>query len=198
MQNSAFYPVHNINLGQAPKKWRLEPLNRISVAIQKASINHLQPTLARMEKSARLLNGVNLMTEDTVMRDPEIGASEMVAPESRDPFIQTLFAEAHKDIQDDDFTDKVMARVTNIRRQLMLLLFAAIAAFFLVALLFSWPLLGMFTALTQFLGTEIFYIGNAAVATFLSPINNIVTVLVIVWRITRFGWSRATQAAYSS
>lgn len=92
----------------------------------------------------------------------------------------------------------VMARITNIRRQLMLLLFAAIAAFFLMALLFSWPLLGMFTSLTQFLGTEIFYIGRAAVATFFGPINNIATVLVIIWRITRFGWSRATQAAYSS
>lgn len=59
-------------------------------------------------------------------------------------------------------------------------------------------LMGMFTALTQFLGTEIFYIGDAAVAAFLSPINNIATVLVIIWRIIRFGWSRATQAAYSS
>lgn len=60
------------------------------------------------------------------------------------------------------------------------------------------PLLGLFTALTQFLGTEIFYIGDATVATFLSPINNLATVLVIIWRITRYGWSRVTQAAYSS
>jgi hypothetical protein len=56
----------------------------------------------------------------------------------------------------------------------------------------------LFTALTQFLGTEIFYIGDATVATFLSPINNLATVIVIIWRITRYGWSRVTQAAYSS
>lgn len=130
--------------------------------------------------------------------DPEMIAPEMGGTEARDPFIQTLFAEAHNDIEDDDFTDKVMARVTNIRRQLLLLLFASVAAFVSMALLFSLPVLGMFTALTQFLGIEIFYIEDAAVAAFLSPINNIATVLVIIWRITRFGWSRATQAAYSS
>ena len=60
------------------------------------------------------------------------------------------------------------------------------------------PLLGLFTALTQFLGTEIFYIGDATVAAILSPIKNLATALVIIWRITRYGWSHASQAAYSS
>ena len=118
--------------------------------------------------------------------------------EDRDPFIQNLFAESQADIQDDEFTDAVMARVDGLKRRLLYLLLGSLAAFFACSLLFSWPILGMFTALTQFLSTEIFYIGDAAVAMFLSPINNIATFLVIVWRIVRFGWTRATQASYAS
>jgi len=92
----------------------------------------------------------------------------------------------------------MLARVDQFKRRLVFLLLASITAFSVLSMLFSWPLLGLFTALTQFLGTEIFYIGDATMATFLSPINNLATVLVIIWRITRYGWSRVTQAAYSS
>ncbi|MCG8414455.1 MAG: hypothetical protein MI746_09585 [Pseudomonadales bacterium] len=49
---------------------------------------------------------------------------------------------------------------------------------------------------TSTLSTEIFAIGNGAVAWVLTPVNNLAAVFLIIWKLFRFGWNRATNLSY--
>lgn len=116
--------------------------------------------------------------------------------DDRDPNLLKLFADSQETIEDDAFVAAVMHRTVALKRNLAFTAIGCVTALVLASLVFSWPLLGLAMSLTSILGTEIFVIGNGVVAWFLTPINNLATVLFIIWRIFRFGWNRSTNLSY--
>jgi len=118
--------------------------------------------------------------------------------EDRDPFIQSLFAEDQQTLPGDEFVNAVMARTTRLKRNLYLSCLAAVCALLLLSWALSWPLVDIALAFSQVLGTEIIVIGDSLLALLLLPINNLATLLVIIWRIARYGWLHATEGSYSS
>lgn len=116
--------------------------------------------------------------------------------EERDPHLLKLFAESQETLEDDAFVDSVMQRTVALKRYLAMIAIGCITLLVIVSLIFSWPLLGLAMSFSSILGTEIFAIGNGVLAWFLTPVNNLATVLFIVWRIFRFGWNRSTNLSY--
>jgi hypothetical protein len=118
--------------------------------------------------------------------------------EDRDPFLQTLFAEGQGPLPGDDFVDAVMVRTLRLKRTLYALFGALVTGFFAIAWIADWPLLGLASTLSAVLGMELVSFGDSAVGWLLLPINNLATILVLIWRLCLMAWNRATSASYVS
>ncbi len=118
--------------------------------------------------------------------------------EDRDPFLQTLFAEDQQELAGDAFIEDVMAKTRNIRRNLYLTFAASILAFVVIALIAEWPLLGLAITFSEVLGMELVNFGNSTISWVLLPINNLATLLVLLWRVVLIAWNRASSASYIS
>lgn len=116
--------------------------------------------------------------------------------EDRDPFLQTIFAENQQQLDDEEFVHSVVQRTTLLKRNLLLTFASSILLLLLLSWIFSWPLLGLAMVFTSTLSTELFALGNGAIAWMLTPVNNLATVFLIIWRLFRFGWNRATNLSY--
>ena len=116
--------------------------------------------------------------------------------EDRDPGLLALFAEGQETLEDEAFVAAVMQRAVALKRYLLLTCCASIMLLLGAALVFSWPLLGLAMNFTSILSTEIFVISNGVVAWLCTPVNNLATLLFLVWRILRFGWARSTNLSY--
>lgn len=118
--------------------------------------------------------------------------------EDRDPFLQTLFAEGQLELEGDAFIEDVMARTRNVRRSLYLSFAAMVLSFIAVALMAGWPLLGLAITFSEVLGMELISFGNSTISWMLLPINNLATLLVLLWRVVLVAWNRASSASYIS
>ena len=118
--------------------------------------------------------------------------------EDRDPFLQTLFAEDQNPLPADDFVDAVMERTSRLKRNLYLVFVALVAGFFAIALVAGWPMLELASTLSGVLGMELVNFGDSATSWILLPINNLATILVLIWRLVLMAWNRAASASYVS
>ena len=103
--------------------------------------------------------------------------------DQRDPFLQSLFAEAEQNLEGEALTGRVMARTRSFRY----LLLGGAAASSLVVLTGAWLLFGMplfeFAVLiSQVLATPLVDLGEGWLALLLLPVNTLASLLVILLR----------------
>lgn len=106
--------------------------------------------------------------------------------EQRDPFLETLFAEARQELDGKVITTQVMARTRSVK--LLLLAGGVSAALILVAgarLIFSIPLFDFAVLISQVLATPLFTLGEGWLALLLLPLNTIASLLVILFKALR-------------
>ena len=115
---------------------------------------------------------------------------------TRDPLLLDAFATAHEDLADDAMTKAVLARTRRtrwVRR-------GGLAAVVLTALLSSWLALGVTLkdfafGIANGLMTPLVDLGEGWLAFFLLPVNTVGSLLVLVLKLLRMAWKRATGAA---
>jgi hypothetical protein len=106
--------------------------------------------------------------------------------EQRDPFLETLFAEARQELDGKVITTQVMARTRSVK--LLLLAGGVSAALILVAgarLIFGIPLFDFAVLISQVLATPLFTLGEGWLALLLLPLNTIASLLVILFKALR-------------
>ena len=106
--------------------------------------------------------------------------------EQRDPFLETLFAEARQELDGKVITTQVMARTRSVK--LLLLVGGVSAALILVAgarLIFGIPLFDFAVLISQVLATPLFNLGEGWLALLLLPLNTIASLLVVLFKALR-------------
>ena len=91
----------------------------------------------------------------------------------RDPLLESLFVQAERELVDEEFTARVMARVATRRRNVLLGRLAIVALLVALELLLSAPLQNSAAVITQVLSTSLVELEGGAVATVVSPINSV-------------------------
>jgi hypothetical protein len=117
---------------------------------------------------------------------------------TRDPLLLEAFDAAREDLADEAMTRAVLARTTK-SRWLRLGVVGAVA---LAVLLTSWLALGVTLqdfafGIADALMTPLVDLGEGWLAFFLLPVNTVGSLLVLVLKLLRMGWKRATGAALS-
>ena len=117
--------------------------------------------------------------------------------DDRDPFLESLFAEAKAELDGESFTSEAIAQPQRLKHRLL-------AGGVCVALLLGlcvWqlalPVQEFALLFTQVLGTSLLELGDGTLAWILSPVNNIASGLILLGKIVRVGWKRITAATYA-
>lgn len=97
--------------------------------------------------------------------------------EPRDPLLESLFAGAKTVVAEDGFTDQVMSRVENRRRNVLVGRVAIVAMLLAMEVLLEAPVNNSLGAFTGWLGTELLDLGASWGATLLAPLNSIAGLL---------------------
>ena len=118
--------------------------------------------------------------------------------EDRDPILQALFMTESEDLPGDEFVAGVMRRTSRRKHYIYLAGLGGTIILVLLSWMFAWPLTDVAMAFSRMMGIEIIPLGNNLVNLLLLPVNNLATLLIVVWRVARLGWQRASLASYSS
>ena len=115
---------------------------------------------------------------------------------TRDPLLLDAFATAREDLTDDAMTKTVLARTRRTRW----LRLAGLAAVLLAALLSTWLSLGMTFkdfafGIAEALMTPLVDVGEGWLAFVLLPVNTVGSMAVLLLKLMRMAWKRATGAA---
>ena len=117
--------------------------------------------------------------------------------DDRDPFLQTLFAEAQHDLDGEVFTAQVMAQMRFLR-------YRSVAPWIFVALMlaagawfFAIPL-EVAQLIAQVLTITLIDLGDSWLAWLFSPINNIAALLIISVKAIRIGRKKIIGASYAN
>lgn len=118
---------------------------------------------------------------------------------NQDQLLQSAFAEARQDLEDDALTNRVMAKT---RRVLYMLAAATLSiAIVLMAsvwLVFGMPLLEFAVLISQFLTMTLIDLGEGWLALVLMPVNNIASLFVIGAKAIHLGWKKILNASFSN
>jgi len=107
-----------------------------------------------------------------------------------DAVLQTLFTDARKDLEGEAFTARVIARTRGLKIRFATGL-AAVAVVLLGCIaFFAAPIIEISQPVTQVLTTSLFDLGEGSLAWFLSPVNNIASLLILVAKGLRVAWKR--------
>ncbi len=93
--------------------------------------------------------------------------------DDRDPLVQSLFADAAEDLQDDAFTAAVMARLAKLQRRAILRRVMLAAALTFAALLLAAPVQEVVVPLVQLLAGPLVAVENQTVAQLILPFNTV-------------------------
>ena len=118
--------------------------------------------------------------------------------DDRDPLLLTLFAEAQRDLDGEEFTAHVMARTRSKRYQV-------IAGWFSVALvlagcvwLLALPIQEFAQLIVQALAITLIDLGDSWLAWLFSPVNNIASLLVLSVKAIRMARKKIIGASYAN
>ena len=118
--------------------------------------------------------------------------------EERDPRLQALFAKADEPLQDTDFTDRVMKQTQKRKVQWYLTGALAVTVALTIASQFILPLQSVAMVFTQVLSIELINLGESTLSWFLTPINNLATLLVVLGKVLRMSWKKVRQSSYAN
>jgi hypothetical protein len=116
--------------------------------------------------------------------------------DDRDPLLQTLFAEAHSDLDGEVFITQVLAKTQTMRYRIV----AGLFCFAMILATGAWYLaipqeLAQLAA--QVLTTSLIDLGDSWLAWLFAPVNNIGSLLVITVKAFRVLWKKLIGASYA-
>ena len=118
---------------------------------------------------------------------------------NQDQLLQSVFAEARQDLNDEMLTSSVMAKT---RRVLFMLVAGALSlAIILLAgfwLIFGLPLLEFAVLISQFLTMTLVDLGEGWLALVFMPVNNIASLVVITVKAIHLGWKKLIGASFAN
>ena len=119
--------------------------------------------------------------------------------DNQDQLLQSAFAEARQDLEDDALTSRIMAKT---RRVLYMLAAGTLTiAMVLIAglwLAFGMPLLEFAVLISQFFTMTLIDLGEGWLALVLMPVNNIASLCVISAKAIHLGWKKILNASFSN
>ena len=93
--------------------------------------------------------------------------------DARDPWLESMFAQAERQLVDDDYVAQVMVRVAQRRRNVLIGQLALVALLVVFELVLSAPLQNTVGAITQALSATLLELENEWVALVFAPLNSI-------------------------
>jgi hypothetical protein len=118
--------------------------------------------------------------------------------EQHDPLLQTLFADARQEIQDEEFTSDVLSRTHSLKYRTAAGWFGIALLLAVVAWIFAAPLQGVALLVVQGLSITLIDVGSGWLAWLVAPINNIGSLLVLVAKLARMIWKKLSSASYTN
>ena len=117
----------------------------------------------------------------------------------QDQLLQSAFAEARQDLEDETLTKRIMAKTRRVLYMLAAgVLTIAVVLITTVWLVFGMPLLEFAVLISQFLTMTLINLGEGWLALVLMPVNNIASVLVISAKAIHLGWKKILSASFSN
>lgn len=118
--------------------------------------------------------------------------------DNQDQLLQSVFAEARQDLDDDVLTSRVMAKTRRVLYKLAAgVLFIAVVLVAGVWLIFGMPLLEFAVLISQFFTMALIDLGEGWLALVFMPVNNIASLLVIGAKAIHLGWKKILSASFS-
>ena len=93
--------------------------------------------------------------------------------DERDPLLESLFAQAPVDLDEKEFSDRLMAKVENRRRNVIMARMGFVAVLVLFEFLLSAPLQNSVGVVTDALSTSLLDVGNEWLAVVVEPLNSV-------------------------
>ncbi|MGB5293282.1 MAG: hypothetical protein WBN41_17695 [Lysobacterales bacterium] len=119
--------------------------------------------------------------------------------DNQDQLLQSAFAEARQDLEDETLTKRIMAKTRRVLYMLAAgVLTIAVVLITTVWLVFGMPLLEFAVLISQFLTMTLIDLGEGWLALVLMPVNNIASVLVISAKAIHLGWKKILSASFSN
>ena len=100
--------------------------------------------------------------------------------DERDPWLESLFAQAEQSLEGDDYIKQVMARVEKRRRNVLIGRLVLVALLVVFELLLSAPLQNTIGVVTQALGETLLELENQWIALVFAPLNSIAGLIGII------------------
>ena len=119
--------------------------------------------------------------------------------DNQDQLLQSAFAEARQDLEDETLTKRIMAKTRRVLYMLAAgVLTIAVVLITTVWLVFGMPLLEFAVLISQFFTMTLIDLGEGWLALVLMPVNNIASVLVISAKAIHLGWKKILSASFSN
>jgi hypothetical protein len=107
--------------------------------------------------------------------------------EERDPRLQALFEQIGPELDGDEFTARVMAQTRLAKYRLPAILFGMVLAAVAIALLLAPSLQELALLMAHGLTTSLIDLGDGWLASILSPVNTIGSLVIITAKAVRMG-----------
>ena len=101
--------------------------------------------------------------------------------DSRDPIIESLFAQAKQELTDNQFTERLIANIERRRRHVLMGRLAIVVMIVVLEVLLSAPLQSSIGAVTQVLSTSLLELNNEWAAAAFSPLNSLAGLLGMIF-----------------
>ena len=119
--------------------------------------------------------------------------------DNQDQLLQSVFAEARQELDDEAITNRIMARTRRVLYMLAAgVLSLAVALLAGVWLIFGIPLLEFAVLISQFLTMTLIDLGEGWLALVFMPVNNIASLLVIGAKAIHLGWKKVRSFSFSN
>ena len=119
--------------------------------------------------------------------------------DNQEQLLQSAFAEARQDLEDDALTGQIMAKT---RRVLYMLaagtLTIAIVVIAGLWLAFGMPLLEFAVLISQFLTMALVDLGEGWLALVFMPINNVASVCIVTAKAIHLGWKKLIGISFKA
>jgi len=111
--------------------------------------------------------------------------------DNQDQLLQSVFAEARQDLEDEALTSQIMAKTRRLLFKLIAgVLSIAVVLLVGVWLIFGMPLLEFAVLISQFFTMTLIDLGEGWLALVFMPVNNIASLAVVSAKAIHLGWKK--------
>ena len=113
-----------------------------------------------------------------------------------DQNLQSLFKDANRELDGEQFTREVLVGTRRFRNRLLLAGGGVLLAMFAAVWLFSEPVQAFSLLVTRVLAVELVALGDGWLGWVLSPVNNVAGLVVLSVKLLRVAWKRIIRASF--